>query len=140
MKFKWVTYMVIAVIIILAGGLLVAAGTDAVSNAENTKQAILNTEPETEAFYVDLYIPESQIKQFRTQQKIDVHFPYLEEPLVKQGVITSVSPSPQFANLRMTRDKGQSDLSMFLIRVSIPSSKELLPGMTAEVRVDEITG
>ncbi|GGH51316.1 hypothetical protein GCM10008014_16960 [Paenibacillus silvae] len=140
MKFKWVTYMVIAVIIILAGGLLVAAGTDAVSQAENTKQAILNTEPETEAFYVDLYIPESQIKQFRTQQKIDVHFPYLEEPLVKQGVITSVSASPQFANLRMTRDKGQSDLSMFLIRVSIPSSKELLPGMTAEVRVDEITG
>jgi len=40
----------------------------------------------------------------------------------------------------MTREKGQADLSMFLIRISIPASKDLLPGMTAEVQLDEITG
>jgi HlyD family secretion protein len=126
-------------IIILAGGLLIAKGTDAVSQAENNKQGILNTEHDTAAFYVDLYIPESQIEHFHADQKINVHFPYLEQPLAKEGVVTSVSPSPQFANLRMTREKGQADLSMYLIRISLPTSKDLLPGMTAEVQLDEIT-
>ncbi|WJM05841.1 hypothetical protein [Paenibacillus sp. PK1-4R] len=140
MKSNWKLYIVITLIIILAGGLLIAKGTDAVSQAESKKQGILNTEPKTEGFYVDLYIPESQINQFRADQKVNVRFPYLENLLVKEGVVTSISPSPQFANLRMTREKGQADLSMFLIRISIPTSKDLLPGMTAEVQLDEITG
>ncbi|WFR61049.1 hypothetical protein P9222_21360 [Paenibacillus amylolyticus] len=71
MKSKWRLYIVITLIIILAGGLLITKGTDAVSQA----------------------------------------------------------------NLRMTREKGQSDLSMFLIRISIPTSTDLLPGMTAEVQL-----
>ncbi|MDT0123025.1 hypothetical protein Q9R46_10255 [Paenibacillus sp. RRE4] len=54
-------------------------------------------------------------------------------------MVTSVAPSPQFANLRMTREKGQADLSMYLVRISVPTSKDLLPGMTAEVQLDEIT-
>ncbi|MGX1830352.1 HlyD family efflux transporter periplasmic adaptor subunit [Paenibacillus taichungensis] len=140
MKSKWSLYIVITLIIILAGGLLIAKGTDAVSQAESKKQGILNTEPKTEGFYVDLYIPESQINQIRADQKVNVRFPYLENLLVKEGVVTSISPSPQFANLRMTREKGQADLSMFLIRISIPTSADLLPGMTAEVQLDEITG
>ncbi|WP_433921066.1 hypothetical protein [Paenibacillus taichungensis] len=61
MKSNWKLYIVITLIIILAGGLLIAKGTDAVSQAESKKQGILNTEPKTEGFYVDLYIPESQI-------------------------------------------------------------------------------
>ncbi|WP_025682151.1 HlyD family efflux transporter periplasmic adaptor subunit [Paenibacillus maysiensis] len=140
MRLKWGLYAVITLIIILTGGLLIANGTDAVSQAENKKQGILNTEPNTAAFYVDLYIPESQIKKFRAEQKVKVHFPYFEEALIKEGVVTSAAPSPQFANLRMTREKGQADVSMFLIRISIPASEELLPGMTAEVQLDEITG
>lgn len=140
MKSNWKLYIVITLIIILAGGLLIAKGTDAVSQAESKKQGILNTEPKTEGFYVDLYIPESQINQIRADQKVNVRFPYLENILVKEGVVTSISPSPQFANLRMTREKGQADLSMFLIRISIPTSADLLPGMTAEVQLDEITG
>ncbi|MFB8374581.1 MAG: HlyD family efflux transporter periplasmic adaptor subunit [Paenibacillus sp.] len=140
MKSNWKLYIVITLIIILAGGLLIAKGTDAVSQAESKKQGILNTEPKTEGFYVDLYIPESQINQIRADQKVNVRFPYLENLLVKEGVVTSISPSPQFANLRMTREKGQADLSMFLIRISIPTSADLLPGMTAEVQLDEITG
>jgi len=61
LKSKWRLYIVITLIIILAGGLLIAKGTDAVSQAESKKQGVLNTEPKTEGFYVDLYIPESQI-------------------------------------------------------------------------------
>jgi len=140
LKSKWSLYIVITLIIILAGGLLIAKGTDAVSQAESKKQGILNTEPNTEGFYVDLYIPESQINQIQADQKVNVRFPYLENLLVKEGVVTSIAPSPQFANLRMTREKGQADLSMFLIRISIPTSTDLLPGMTAEVQLDEITG
>ncbi|OBR68250.1 hypothetical protein A7K91_10450 [Paenibacillus oryzae] len=140
MKSKWRLYMVITLIIILAGGLLIAKGTDAVSQAESKKQGILNSDADTDGYYVDLYIPESQIKQIRADQKVNVRFPYLDKLLVKEGVVISIAPSPQFANLRMTREKGQADLSMFLIRISIPASKDLLPGMTAEVRLDEITG
>lgn len=139
MRSKWGLYIVIMLIIILAGGLLIAKGTDAVSQAENNKQGVLNTEPDTAAFYVDLYIPESQIERFHADQKVNVHFPYLEQPLVKEGVVTSVAPSPQFANMRMSREKGQADLSMYLLRISVPASKDLLPGMTAEVQLDEIT-
>ncbi|KAA8786975.1 hypothetical protein ABIE27_002960 [Paenibacillus sp. 4624] len=139
MRSKWGLYIIIMLIIILAGGLLIAKGTDAVSQAENNKQGILNTAQDAAAYYVDFYIPESQIEQFHADQKINVHFPYLEQPLVKEGVVTSVAPSPQFANLRMTREKGQADLSMYLIRISVPTSKDLLPGMTAEVQLDNIT-
>ncbi|MDT0123026.1 hypothetical protein Q9R46_10260 [Paenibacillus sp. RRE4] len=50
MRSKWGLYIVIMLIIILAGGLLIAKGTDAVSQAENNKQGVLNTEPDTAAF------------------------------------------------------------------------------------------
>jgi HlyD family secretion protein len=39
----------------------------------------------------------------------------------------------------MSREKGQADLSMFLVRISMDSNADLLPGMTAEVKLDEIT-
>lgn len=92
MKTKWRLYIIITLIIILAGGLLIAKGTDAVSQAESKKQGILNTEPNTEGFYVDLYIPESQINQLQADQKVNVRFPYLENLLVKEGVVTSIAP------------------------------------------------
>ncbi|MGG3887529.1 HlyD family efflux transporter periplasmic adaptor subunit [Metabacillus fastidiosus] len=90
-------------------------------------------------FYTELYIQESEINRFEINQSIGVHFPYLDSPIRADGVVTSVSAAPQFASLRMTRERGQADLSMFLIRISIDSSEDLLPGMTAEVKLDELT-
>lgn len=72
-------------------------------------------------------------------QSIGVHFPYLEHPTEVTGVITSIAAAPQFASLRMSREKGQADLSMFLVRVTMDGNADLLPGMTAEVKLDEVT-
>ncbi|MGE6578886.1 HlyD family efflux transporter periplasmic adaptor subunit [Paenibacillus xylanexedens] len=90
-------------------------------------------------YYTDLYIQESEIQQLEVNQSIDVHFPYLDQPTQVKGSVISISTAPQFANLRMSREKGQADLSMFLVRISMDSNTDLLPGMTAEVKLDEIT-
>jgi len=90
-------------------------------------------------YYTDLYIQESEIQQLEVNQSIDVHFPYLDQPTQVKGSVTSISTAPQFATLRMSREKGQADLSMFLVRISMDSNTDLLPGMTAEVKLDEIT-
>ncbi|MGE8081636.1 HlyD family efflux transporter periplasmic adaptor subunit [Peribacillus loiseleuriae] len=91
-------------------------------------------------YYTDLYIQESEIQKLKVNQKnVAVHFPYLENTTQVNGVISSIAAAPQFANLRMSREKGQTDLSMFLVRISMDSNADLLPGMTAEVRLDELT-
>ncbi len=91
-------------------------------------------------YYTDLYIQESEIQKLKVNQKnVAVYFPYLENTTQVNGVISSIVAAPQFANLRMSREKGQTDLSMFLVRISMDSNADLLPGMTAEVRLDELT-
>ncbi|MBT2282439.1 HlyD family efflux transporter periplasmic adaptor subunit [Paenibacillus polymyxa] len=90
-------------------------------------------------YYTDLYIQESEIQQFAVNQSMDVHFPYLDQPTKVKGSVTSISSAPQFATMRMSREKGQADLTMFLVRISMDSNTDLLPGMTAEVKLDEIT-
>lgn len=90
-------------------------------------------------YYTDLYIQESEIQKLEVNQSIGVHFPYLNHPTQVTGLVTSISAAPQFASLRMTREKGQADLSMFLVRIAMDSNADLLPGMTAEVKLDELT-
>lgn len=145
MKIKAGIYIGIAIALIVGGTLLTVNGKDAVSQAESRKQGILEAEQttitnkENQNYYTDLYIQESEIQKLEVNQNIDVHFPYLEHPTKVTGVVTSISAAPQFASLRMTREKGQADLSMFLVRISIDSTVELLPGMTAEVRLNELS-
>lgn len=209
MKIKAGLYIGIAMVLIVGGSLLAVRGKDAVSQAENRKQGILEAEQTTlfyqnspgtitevgasggdsvkegevlfkvksagegdkevlapydglvdrvnvekgdkvhagvplavvqkNTYYTDLYIQESEIQQLEVNQSIDVHFPYLDQPTQVKGSIISISTAPQFANLRMSREKGQADLSMFLVRISMDSNTDLLPGMTAEVKLDEIT-
>jgi len=88
------------------------------------------------AYYMDLYVQESAIQKLAIDQSVKVHFPYLDHPNPVHGVVASVAAAPQFANLRMTRERGQADLSMFLVRISVDASPDLLPGMTAEVNLD----
>ncbi|TXK85134.1 HlyD family efflux transporter periplasmic adaptor subunit [Paenibacillus sp. N3.4] len=89
-------------------------------------------------YYADLYVQEDQIQKLKVNKSVNVHFPYLNRPAQVDGVVASISAAPQFASLRMTRERGQADLSMFLVRISVDSNTGLLPGMTAEVDLDEI--
>jgi HlyD family secretion protein len=90
------------------------------------------------SYYADFYIQENQIHKLKSNSKISVTFPNLEQPLEAEGVITSISAAPQFATLRMSRERGQADLSMYIVRVSLDANSDLLPGMTAEVDLDAI--
>lgn len=89
-------------------------------------------------YYADLYVQEGEIQKFEVNKSVQVHFPYLKDSDQVDGVVASISAAPQFASLRMTREKGQADLSMFLVRISVHSNTDLLPGMTAEVNLNEI--
>lgn len=89
-------------------------------------------------YYADLYVQEGEIQKLEVNQSVPVHFPYLKHSAQVDGVVSSISAAPQFASLRMTREKGQADLSMFLVRISVNSNSDLLPGMTAEVDLNEI--
>ncbi|MCR8657521.1 HlyD family efflux transporter periplasmic adaptor subunit [Paenibacillus endoradicis] len=110
-----------------------------VKQGDQVKQGAAMAMLQKTNYYADLYIQESEIQKLELNQKIDVHFPYLDHPIQVSGVVTSISVAPQFASLRMTREKGQADLSMFSVRISIDSNADLLPGMTAEVKLNELT-
>jgi HlyD family secretion protein len=152
MKIKMSLYIGIAVVLIAGGSLLAAKGKDAVSQAESRKQGVLEAEQkiivndkspgtanvQSTTFFTDLYIQEGQIGKLKINQSVKVHFPYLNRPIKVDGVVVSIAAAPQFASLRMTRERGQADLSMFLVRISVDSNTDLLPGMTAEVNLDEI--
>jgi len=151
MKPKSTIYFILAIALVAGGALLAAKGKDAVSLAENRKQAVLEAEPgdriaqgtsvaavENKGYYADFYIQESRISKFKAGQAVRVHFPYAEGPDETEGVVTAVTAAPQFASLRMSREKGQADLSMYAVRIAIDANADLLPGMTAEVKLDEI--
>ncbi|WP_312470433.1 HlyD family efflux transporter periplasmic adaptor subunit [Neobacillus sp.] len=89
-------------------------------------------------YYADLYVQEGEIQKLEVNKSVQVRFPYLKRSAQVDGVVASISAAPQFASLRMTRERGQADLSMFLVRISVNSNSDLLPGMTAEVDLDEI--
>ncbi|WP_088834077.1 HlyD family efflux transporter periplasmic adaptor subunit [Paenibacillus tyrfis] len=90
------------------------------------------------AFYADFYIQEGQIQKLKVGQSVNVRIPYLNRPVNVDGVVATIAAAPQFASLRMTREKGQADLSMYAVRISIDANADLLPGMTAEVNLNEI--
>lgn len=208
MKQRWVLYMGIALLLIAGGSLLVAKGTDAVSQAENRKQGVLDAESKTilydkmpgtiyqvnaeigdsvkkgellfkikleegseeevfapedgvinritvklgeeirpgmpvavvqkTEYFTDLFVQEGQIGKLKPNQIVKVRFPYVNRPIEVDGVVTSIAAAPQFASLRMTREKGQADVSMFAVRISVALHAGLLPGMTAEVNLNEI--
>lgn len=208
MKQRWVLYIGIALVLIAGGSLLAAKGTDAVSQAENRKQGMLDAESNTilydkkpgtiyqvnagkgdtidkgdllfkikledgseeevlapedgvtnridvklgeeirpgmplavvqkTEYFTDLFVQEGQIHKLKLNQNVKVRFPYVNRSIEADGVVTSIAAAPQFASLRMTREKGQADVSMFAVRISVASQADLLPGMTAEVDLDEI--
>lgn len=85
--------------------------------------------------YISIYIDETQVSKFAKGNLVVGTVPALQEQV--KGTVRSVASAPQYASLRMSRDKGQSDTSAFLVVVDMETSSKLLPGMTVEVEVDE---
>lgn len=86
--------------------------------------------------YYSLYVDETQVLKFQKGDRITGTVPALKEDI--EGTVRSISTAPQYASLRMSREKGQSDASTYFIIVDVKASSKLLPGMTVEVDIDEI--
>lgn len=92
---------------------------------------------ETDEMYYDVYLDEKQVTNIKAGGSFTGHMVALDQDIA--GQVRFITQAPQFANLRMSRERGQADLSTFMVRVYVKRSEQLLPGMTVEVNVDEIT-
>lgn len=88
---------------------------------------------ETDKLYYDFYVNEMQVSKFKVGGPVTGHLIALDKDLT--GDVRFITVAPQFASLRMSREKGQSDLSSFQIRVYVDREEAILPGMTVEVNV-----
>jgi len=91
---------------------------------------------ETDQLYYDVYVDEQQVTKLKAGEELAGHLVALDQEV--KGNIEFITAAPQFANLRMSREKGQADLASFQVRVQVERTEKLLPGMTIEVNLDEI--
>lgn len=91
---------------------------------------------ETDNLFYDIYVSETQVRNIKVGAQVTGHVLALNEDL--KGDVRFITSAPQFANLRMSREKGQADLSSFQVRIYVKRVDDLLPGMTVEVNADEI--
>lgn len=97
--------------------------------APNTPAVLL----ETERTYFDFYVSETQAGRLHEGDKIPCFAPALGRDV--EGTVRLVDAAPDFVNLRMVRERGQADLTLFKVRVDVPATEGLLTGMTLEVRL-----
>lgn len=90
---------------------------------------------ETADLYYDLYVGEADVAKFQAGSKVTSHIVALNKDV--EGTVEYITSAPQYTNMRMSRDKGQADTSSFQVRVQVPRTENLLPGMTVEVQVHE---
>ncbi|MGD8190742.1 HlyD family secretion protein [Brevibacillus ginsengisoli] len=88
---------------------------------------------ETNQVYYDFYVDETQVTKFKVGGTVTGHLVSTNQD--RNGKIRFITAAPQFASLRMSREKGQADLNTFQIRVYIERTPDILPGMTIEVNL-----
>ena len=86
---------------------------------------------EPKQLYYDIYVDETQISAYTPGDKVPGYAAALKKEV--EGVVRYITAAPQYANMRMSREKGQADASSFLVRIDVQRTPELLPGMTLEV-------
>ncbi|MBP2650531.1 MAG: putative HlyD family secretion protein [Firmicutes bacterium] len=91
---------------------------------------------ETKRQYYDIYVDELVASKLQVGNQI-VGGVVANTKEVK-GTIRFITAAPGFADLKMSREKGQADLAAFQIRIYVEPSEDLLPGMTIEVKKDAI--
>lgn len=102
-------------------GEMVAASSPAVVIESNRK-------------YFDVYISEKAAAHYHAGGRIEGYVPALARSV--GGDIRFVLAAPSFADLRMTREQGQADLTSFNMRVYTDQDPQLLRGMTVELAND----
>ena len=90
---------------------------------------------ESKRYYYDLYLDERQAVHFRAGDRVCGRT--IAGNREVGGVIRLVAAAPGFADLKMSREKSQADLTAFQVRIYTDPSDYLLPGMTIRVNTDE---
>ena len=87
---------------------------------------------ETERRYYDVYLSERTVARYKKGSAVTGTAPALGREV--KGIARSVNAAPSFADLRMTREQGQADLTSFRLRVDVTDApEELRTGMTVEI-------
>ena len=98
--------------------------------APNTPVILL----ETKRVYYDIYISEEQAVNLREGDEIICKTVAGDKKI--RGTIRLLTQAPGFADLKQSREKGQSDLSAFQVRIYIDAASDVLAGQTVTVEFD----
>lgn len=86
---------------------------------------------ETDRRYYDVYISEKAAAFYKEGLIVTGFSPALDREI--SGTVRFVQAAPSFADLRMTREQGQADLTSFKMRIYVDGDPDLLTGMTLEI-------
>ncbi|MDF2633642.1 MAG: putative HlyD family secretion protein [Pelosinus sp.] len=89
---------------------------------------------ESKRFYYDIYLDEQQASSIKTGDEVTGSA--VANKKAVNGIIRIITAAPGFADLKMSREKGQADLAAFQVRIYVQPEENLLPGMTIEVKKD----
>ncbi len=87
---------------------------------------------ETNRKYYDIFVDETQAPKFKPGSKVSGYVPALDKEV--SGTVRFTTAAPSFADLRNTRERGQTDLTSYQVRIYTDPDPELLTGMTLEVK------
>ncbi len=86
---------------------------------------------ESDRRYVDIYVNENMVSAYQPGTAVSAQVPALATQV--EGVVRFANAAPSFSDLRMTRERGQADLTSYQIRIYTEEKPQLLTGMTLEV-------
>ncbi|MDR3590682.1 MAG: biotin/lipoyl-binding protein [Negativicutes bacterium] len=89
---------------------------------------------ESKRYYYDIYLDEQQAARLNAGDEIAGRAVAGNKTVT--GSIRFITAAPGFADLKMSREKGQADLAAFQVRIYVKPEENLLPGMTIEVNKD----
>lgn len=92
---------------------------------------------ESSRSYYDIYVSEEQVQGIKEGSRITGKTIAGNRSVT--GTVRLVTKAAGFADLKMTREKSQADLSAFQIRIYIDPTDGVIPGMTIGVSDREFT-
>lgn len=87
---------------------------------------------ETDRKYIDIYVNEKMVNDYQPDTTVTANVIALNKEV--KGKVRFATAAPSFADLRMTRERGQADLTSYQVRIYIEPIPKLLTGMTLEVK------
>ena len=86
---------------------------------------------ESKRGYYDIYVSEDQVRGIHEGDRITGRAVAGDREV--PGTVRLVTKAPGFADLKMSREKSQADLSAFQIRIYVDPTDEIIPSMTIGV-------